>query len=185
MLPASADRVDSVARMSSSMLLVGIVGRPHGLSGELSVEVTTRFPERFVPGLSLLWTRGPDQRQVRVVSARPHGKRILLTFEGVGDMETARGLVGGELSVAESEAFRAPDGFYYSHELAGLPCLDKQGRLLGHVVGLEETPGGPLLEIDTARRRGVLVPFVEGIVVSVDREAGRIVLDPPEGLLDL
>jgi len=58
------------------------------------------------------------------------------------------------------------------------------GARLGRVVGLEQTPGGPLLEIDTPHRRSVLVPFVEGIV-TVDRKGQRIILDPPEGLLDL
>ena len=169
----------------ASPLVVGIVGRPHGLAGELSVEVTTSFPQRFVEGLSLLWTRGVAQREVTVATARPHGKRMLLSFVGVPDRETARALVGGELSVGEKESFPAPEGFYYSHELAGLPCDDRQGRLLGHAVRLDQTPAGPLLEIDTPRRKGVLVPFVAGIVVSVDREAGRIVLDLPEGLLDL
>jgi 16S rRNA processing protein RimM len=107
-----------------------------------------------------------------------------LTFEGVGDVDAARGLVGGELSVPQEEAFPPPEGVHYSHELAGLPCFDRSGTVLGEAVRLEQTPAGPLLEIDTPQRRGVLVPFVEGIV-TVDRKGRRIILDPPKGLLDL
>ncbi|HEY6930192.1 MAG TPA: ribosome maturation factor RimM, partial [Thermoanaerobaculia bacterium] len=108
----------------------------------------------------------------------------LLTFEGVLDVDAARELAGGELSVPREEAFPLPDGVHYSHELAGLPCFDPRGTPLGQAVRLEQTPGGALLEIDTPNRRGVLVPFVEGIV-TVDRAGRRIILDPPEGLLDL
>jgi len=168
----------------SSLLLVGIVRRPHGLKGELSVEPLTSFPERFVPGLLLLWTRGSEERKVRVAAVRPHGRNLLLTFEGVEDIDAARGLAGGDLSVSKGEAFPVPEGLHYSHELAGLPCFDSAGTLLGQAVRLEQTPGGPLLEIDTPSRRGVLVPFVEGIV-TVDRKGRRIILDPPEGLMDL
>jgi 16S rRNA processing protein RimM len=168
----------------SSHLLVGMVRRPHGLKGELSVEPLTSFPERFVPGLSLVWTRGSEERPLRINGVRPQGRNLLLTFEGVLDVDAARGLAGGELSVSKGEAFPLPEGVHYSHELAGLPCFDPKGTPLGQAVRLEQTPGGPLLEIDTPKRRGVLVPFVEGIV-TVDRGGRRIILDPPEGLLDL
>jgi 16S rRNA processing protein RimM len=177
-------RNSSLVTDPSSLLLVGLVRRPHGLKGELSVEPLTSFPERFVSGLSLHWTRGSEERRILVSAVRPHGRNLLLTFEGVVDLDGARGLVGGELSVPRGEAFPPPEGVHYSHELAGLPCFDRTGAALGQAVRLEQTPGGPLLEIDTPRRRGVLVPFVEGIVI-VDREGRRIILDPPEGLLDL
>jgi 16S rRNA processing protein RimM len=169
----------------SPLLLVGIVRRPHGLAGELSVETTTSFPQRFVPGISLVWSRGGQERSLVVRSARPHGKRMLLGFEGVSDATTAASLAGGELCVLEREAFRLPEGFHYSHELAGLVCEDRKGRRLGQVVSLGEAPGGPLLEVETADGRRALVPFVDTIVISVERDKGRIVLDPPEGLLDL
>src|SRR5262249_20139436 len=82
----------SLVTQHSSLLLVGLVRRPHGLKGELSVEPLTSFPERFVPGLSLLWTRGSEERQVRVHGVRRHGKNLLLTFEDVLDVDAARGL---------------------------------------------------------------------------------------------
>jgi 16S rRNA processing protein RimM len=174
----------SLVTPHSPLLLVGIVRRPHGLKGELSVEPLTSFPERFVPGLSLLWTRGSQERKLQVSAVRSHGKALLLTFKGVADVDAARSLAGGDLSVPEGEAFPAPEGLHYSHELSGLPCFDPSGSLLGQAVRLQQAPGGPLLEIDTPSRRGVLVPFVEGIV-KVDREGRKIILDPPEGLLDL
>ena len=169
----------------SSLLVVGFVSRPHGLNGEVSVHVTTAFPERFTPGSTLTWRRGDEQRELRLSAVRPHGKRLLASFEGVEGLDAARGLQGGELCVAEADAFPAPKGFFYSHELRGWVCEDAAGRRLGVATGVEQTPAGPLLSVEVRPGKEALVPFVHPIVLSVDRETGRIVLDPPEGLLDL
>jgi 16S rRNA processing protein RimM len=169
----------------SSLLAVGFVQRPHGLDGEVSVHVLTDFPERFSPGSTLTWRRGDERRELRLAAVRPHGKRLLLSFDSVVDVEAARELQGGELCVAESDAFPAPEGFFYSHEIRGWACEDATGRRLGVATGVEDTPAGPLLSVEVRPGKEALVPFVHPIVLSVDREAGRIVLDPPEGLLDL
>jgi 16S rRNA processing protein RimM len=169
----------------TALLLVGRVMRPHGLSGEVSTEILTDFPERFAPGASFLWQRGGEQRRLRLASARPHGRRYLLAFEGVGDAEGARSLCGGELAVPESEAVPAPEGFYFSHEIRGWRCENPEGAALGVATGLDNSPAGPLLSVDTGAGRTALVPFVHGIVVRVDRQRRTIVLDPPEGLMEL
>jgi 16S rRNA processing protein RimM len=169
----------------SSLLVVGFVSRPHGLDGEVSVHVVTDFPERFTPGSTLTWRRGDERRDLRLAAARTHGKRLLMSFEGVEGLEGARSLQGGELCVAEADAFSAPEGFFYSHELRGWVCEDATGRHLGVATGVEQTPAGPLLSVEVRPGKEALVPFVHPIVLSVDRKAGRIVLDPPEGLMDL
>jgi 16S rRNA processing protein RimM len=110
---------------------------------------------------------------------------MLLGFEGVGDASGARALSGGDLCVAASEAHPPPPGFFYEHEIQGWRCEDTSGRHLGEVAGLERSPGAPLLSVRIPPGKIALVPFVHGIVVSVDREAKRIVLDPPEGLMEL
>jgi len=167
------------------MLLVGIVRRPHGREGEVSVEALTSFPERFRPGLRLLWQKDAQERLLSVSTVRPHGGRLLLAFEGVTDLEAARALSGGELLVADEDRVPPPEGFYYSQDLEGFLCEDATGRRLGSAAGLEQTQAGPLLSVDAGGKGPVLVPFVEGIVVRVDRQGRRIVLDPPEGLFDL
>jgi len=159
--------------------------RPHGLSGEVSAEVVTDFPERFVPGSTFVWRRGDRERTLTLSSARPHGRRLLLVFDGVADAASARDLCGGDLEVSESDAYPAPEGFFYSHEIRGWRCEDPQGAVLGEAADLENTPAGPLLSVDRGDGRIALVPFVHGIVVRIDREARTIVLDPPEGLLEL
>lgn len=166
-------------------LVVGRVERPHGLTGELSVSIATDFPERFAPGLALAWRRGSESRALRVAEVRPHGRRLLLRVEGVADADAARALAGGELCVAREDAHPAPVGYYYEHQLEGFVCEDASGRRLGEAVGLEQTAAGPLLSVATGAGRTALVPFVEGIVVRVEPDRRRIVLDPPEGLMDL
>ena len=167
------------------LLVVARVHRPHGLRGEVSAEALTAFPERLRPGLDLIWQRGEESRRVRLSEARPHGGRVLLSFEGVDDADGARALAGGDLCVAAGDAFPAPEGFFYSHELQGFACLDPDGRRLGTAEGLEETPAGPLLAVTRADGKEALVPFVAEYVVRVDRGARAIILDLPEGLLEL
>ena len=169
----------------SELLVVGKVQRTHGLAGEVSIEVLTDFPDRFAPGVRLVWRRGDAERALTVAGVRPHQDRLLLSFSGVPDVDAARELAGGELCVPEGEAFPVPEGFYYSHRIQGFRCEDRQGRLLGVAAGLEQAPGGPLLSVETPAGRTALVPFVDAIVVSVDPDARRIVLDPPDGLMEL
>jgi 16S rRNA processing protein RimM len=145
----------------------------------------TAFPDRFVPGLALRWEAGGSVREVVVASARVHGRRLLLRFEGVEDAAAARELAAGELSVPESDAVEAPEDFYYSHRIEGWRCEDASGRLLGRASRLEHTSGGPMLSIDSGRAELVAVPFTRPIVVRIDPGEKRIVLDPPEGLMEL
>jgi 16S rRNA processing protein RimM len=166
-------------------LVVGRVERPHGLAGEVAVSIATDFPQRFAPGVELLWQKGGEQRALRIANARPHAGRMLIAFEGVEDAGAARALGGGDLLVAAAEAFPPPPDFFYSHEIREFACEDPRGRALGRATGLESSPAGPLLSVETRPGKIALVPFVRGIVLSVDRAARRIVLDPPEGLLEL
>ena len=101
-------------------------------------------------------------------------------------MAGARALAGGDLCIAAADAHPAPPGFFYEHEIRrlGLRGL-APGAGSGRPSGSNAAPGAPLLSVETRPGKIALVPFVYGIVVSVDREARRIVLDPPEGLLDL
>lgn len=167
------------------LLVVGAVRRPHGLRGEVIVDVRTDFPERFAEGVRLLWRGRGAERRLVVSGVRPGARGLLMRFEGVEDVDAARALQGGELCVPEAEAHPAPEGFFYAHEVRGFSCEDETGRPLGTAADLEHTPAGPMLTVATAEGREALVPWTHPIVVRVEREARRIVLDPPEGLFEL
>lgn len=170
---------------ATTMLLVGIVRRPHGIAGEVSVEPVTDFPERFVAGATFDWTREGEERALVVATVRPHADRLLIRFDGVSDGDAARSLAGGDLWIPEENAAPVPDDYYYAHEVEGWRCEDAAGKELGRAVAIERSPGVAMLLVDSGGAEPVPVPFVRPIVVSVDRDARRIILDPPEGLLDL
>ena len=167
------------------MFAVGYVHRPHGLNGEVSVEKLGDSENLFEPGGLFVWVSGERRRDLKLSAGRAHGRRWLLSFEGISDVESARELSGGVLELAGGTLPEAPEDFYWSHEVRGWLCLDASGRTLGEVLDLGQTPAGPQLTLATPEGREILVPFVRPIVVEVDRESRRVILDPPEGLLEL
>ncbi len=165
-------------------VVIGQIVKPHGLKGEVVVEVLTDFPERFLEGLRVLLSGGArEAREVRIVAVRPHHDRVLLTFEEISDVSTAETLRNAELSVSAADVAARPPGYVYHWEIEGASVVDAKGRPLGRVSALADAGGRPLLVVETARGPRD-VPFASPIVVSVDVAGGRVVLDPPPGLLD-
>lgn len=159
-------------------LAVGTVGRAHGLRGEVAVDVRTDDPaDRFAVGSRLDSERGP----LVVAGARLQGRRWYLTFEGVGDRTAAEALRGVELLVDAVDSDE--DDAWYPHELAGLRAELADGTVVGEVVGLEHLPAQDALVVREPDGTRSLVPFVRAIVPEVDVAGGRVVLDPPAGLL--
>ena len=166
-------------------VVVARIGRPHGIRGEVSVEVRTDDPEgRLAPGATVATepaTAGP----LTISAGRVHSGRLLLTFEGVTDRTAAEGLRGVLLvaDVDPDERPVDPDEFY-DHQLEGLPVLTVDGQPVGELAEVLHLPGQDVLAVRTADGREVLVPFVREIVPDVDLDGRRIVIDPPPGLLD-
>ena len=163
---------------------VGRVLRPHGVRGEVVVEVLSDVPGRLDRGSSVLAAReeGGPARPLEVAAHRPHKSGALLVFTGIDDRDAAEGLRGLWLEVDRSQVPAAPPGTYYHYELLGCRCYDGD-RGLGEVVDLLEDGGGLLLIVADGELR-VPVPFVERFLREIDVEAGRIVFDLPPGLLD-
>lgn len=172
-------------------LVVGRVVKSHGVRGELVVEIRTDSPEeRFAPGTRLLGRLGRGaaavDRTVTVEAARNHSGRLLVRLEGVAGRDEADALRGMVLLVdsAELEDPDDPDEFH-DHQLVGLRAVDTDGAELGEVVEVVHTAAGELLSLRLTGGGEALVPFVTAMVPEIDLEAGRCVIDPPEGLLDL
>ncbi|MFC6085375.1 ribosome maturation factor RimM [Sphaerisporangium aureirubrum] len=164
-------------------LVVGRIGRPHGVHGEVTVEVRTDDPEaRFGPGTSLA-TDPPQAGPLTIEGARWHKSILLLRFAGVAGREGAEELRGVMLVIdsADVPPTGDPDEFH-DHQLIGLAVETVRGDPVGEVVEVRHH-GQDLLVI----RRGageVLVPFVKALVPEVDLAGGRLVVDAPPGLLD-
>jgi 16S rRNA processing protein RimM len=167
-------------------VVVGRVAKAHGITGELAVDVRTDSPDqRFAVG-TVLATRLRDgsTRELTVAAARSHSGRLLVRFGEVLTRDVAETLRGA-LLLADT-ATLPPTGDpeeFYDHELEGLRAELADGTVVGTVLEVLHSPGGELLSVD---RDGptLLVPFVHAIVPVVDIAGGRVVLDPPEGLLD-
>ena len=167
-------------------VVVGRVGRAHGVKGEVAVEVRTDDPDgRFAPGSALV-TDPPERGPLTVVRARPHSGRLLVTFDGVADRTAAEALRGTLLTVdsADDPPLDDPDEFY-DHQLVGLAVVTVGGDTVGEVEEVLHPPGPDLLVVRRPDGTEALVPFVGDIVPSVDLTGGRLVIDPPDGLLDL
>ena len=164
-------------------LVVGRVGRPHGLRGEVVVSVRTDFPDqRFAPGTRFALDGG---RSLEVADVRWHSGTLLVRFDGVADRNRAADLTGTDLTVdrADLPELDDPDEFH-DHQLVGLRAELADGTAVGLLREVVHGPGGELLVIAREGRTDALVPFVRQIVPEVDLAGGRVVLTPPDGLLE-
>ena len=167
------------------MVLVGRVARAHGNRGQVIVDPATDFPEeRFKAGSVLFIRRGESSDQIRVENVRFHRGRPIIGFAGIETMDAAEALAGSELRV-EADALRTlPAGSYYHHDLIGCAVETPRGERVGRVRAVEGDAAGSRLVVETADG-DVLIPIAEGICAEIDVTAKKIVVAPPEGLLDL
>jgi 16S rRNA processing protein RimM len=176
--------------METVEVVVGRIGKPHGLHGEVTVDVRTDEPDqRFAAGTRLHHPAHAGPAAVRaagtltVSSTRWHSGVLLVRFDEIADRdaaEAARGIVL-HLHIPADSSPADPEEFY-AHQLVGLTAVDLDGRVLGEVTGL--TSGAQdLLTIRTADGRDALVPFVAALVPEVDLAARRIVVADRPGLV--
>ncbi|MDP9461205.1 MAG: ribosome maturation factor RimM [Actinomycetota bacterium] len=171
-------------------VVVGRIGRPHGVRGLATVEVRTDDPDlRFAPGTALL-TDPPERGPLTVVDKRWHSGTLLLqladpsgevyaTREAVDELRNTLFLV----PVADLPEIEEPDS-YYDHQLVGLTVRLPDDTVVGEVAAVRHE-AQDLLVVRRPGAADALVPFVSAIVPTVDPAGGFLVLDPPEGLLDL
>jgi 16S rRNA processing protein RimM len=166
-------------------VVIGRIGRAHGVRGEVTVDVRTDDPDlRFAVGARL--GTDPDAAgPLTVAASRPHGGRLLVRFEEVTDRNAAEGLRGVLLTAAVSEAEGPGDPEeFYDHQLVGLQVLDDGGGVVGEVADVLHHPGHDLLVVRRDAGGEALVPFVAALVPDVDLERGRLTVADRPGLLD-
>ncbi|EFQ83145.1 16S rRNA processing protein RimM [Aeromicrobium marinum DSM 15272] len=162
------------------LVVVGRVGRAHGIRGELNVDPRTDEPERrFAPGSSVVC----GGRTLTVRTARSHGGRLVVAFAEITD-RTAAEQFHGQVVEAEVDPDVLPDDdeSYYDHQLVGL-VVRQGGAEVGRVTGLLHLPAQDTLVLDVDGAE-VLVPFVVELVPEVDLGAGHLVVADVPGLLD-
>lgn len=162
-------------------VLVGTLGRPHGLKGELSVHVRTDEPDRrLAPGAAVLLD---NRREARVASARWHSGVLLVRFEGSSDRTAAEALRGVELwARVPADEVPADSDDYYDRQLVGLAVRDAAGETVGTIAGVLHLPAQDVLRVRTPSGER-LVPFVSQLVPEVDLVAGFVRVADVGGLL--
>ena len=174
--------------METVEVVVGRIGKPHGLRGEVTVEVRTDEPERrFAPGMTLRAEPRPGSAtqltSLTVARSKWHSSVLLVAFEELPDRDAAEAARGTVLH-ATIRADISPDDpdEFYAHQLVGLAAYDVEGTLLGEVTALA-TGAQDLLTVRTVDGRDALVPFVAALVPEVDVAGGRIVIADRPGLV--
>lgn len=182
-MPQPGDQSPSVNGVEQ--VRVARIGKPHGIRGEVTVQVYTDDPQaRFVPGAAFT-TRsgnGGSEGRLTVVRARWNKEILLLSLDQVLTRNQAEDLRGTELFAAPDEG--GEDDAWYEEDLVGLAVL-VNGQRVGTVTGLQTGDFQDLLQLEVEGGANVLVPFVDEIVPEVDLEAGSLTLTPPPGLLTL
>jgi 16S rRNA processing protein RimM len=175
----------------SQSTVIARIGKPHGLLGEVTVQLHTDEPERRLAVGTVIDTEATSgtvvPRALTVRSTRVHNGVWLVGFEEIPDRTGAESLRGTRLVVDAADVLPAADedDVFTEEQLRGLAVVDPAGTVLGEVGGLELGAAQDRLVILLPDGREAQVPFVAALVPEVDLEAGRVVVDAPPGLLDL
>ena len=161
---------------------IGRIVQPHGVRGEVSVEVLTDFPERF-DTIEVVYLGSASEAEAhQVKTSRWHQDRVLLSFEGYEDRTAAEELRGLLVQVPIEETMPLPEGEYYVHDLIGLDVLTTEGEVLGRVDDILFT-GANEVYVVVGPRGQILLPAIADVVERVDLSAGQIVVKLMDGLV--
>lgn len=165
------------------LVAVAKVARPRGIKGEVVADILTDFPERF-DALEKVTAVMPDasRRELTIEKHWFQSGRVVLKFAGIDSVDEADTVRNAEICVPEDEAVELEEGEFYDWELAGCSVETVGGEPIGRVRELMRTGGTELLVVDGAKE--FLIPFAEAICVEVDVDNKKILIDPPEGLLE-
>ncbi|MBN2386833.1 MAG: 16S rRNA processing protein RimM [Anaerolineales bacterium] len=165
-----------------AFLIVGKVRRPHGVRGDVLVEICTDFPERLAPG-TLVYL-GKDRLPLTIENQRPHKDGLLILFAGLTTPEQAGLYRNQNLYVPAEDRPALPEGEYYHHQLIGLRVLDESGQALGVLHEILETGANDVYVLAAEAGKEILLPAIAETILDVDLDAGVMKVHLLPGLLD-
>ncbi len=171
-------------------LVVGHLNKVHGTKGEVFIWPLTDHPEStFAPGVVLYMGDAegglsPDRPTARVETSRAYRRGFLVRFAGICDRQGAQDLCGRDVLRGIEDVGGLEEGEVFYHDLLGMEVLTVEGERVGEVVEVYELRPADVLEV-RGPEKDIMIPFIAEMVRSVDVERNRIVIDPPDGLLDL
>jgi 16S rRNA processing protein RimM len=167
------------------MAVVGRIARTHGLRGEVIVNLETDFPdERFRAGAELFVVRGGEMERLTLASVRFHQGRPIVAVAGIDGIDAAAVLAGLDLRVPAEWLLPLPPGTFYRHDLVGCRVETAGGLAVGIVKEVEGTAAASRLVVASGDQ-DILIPLASEICTAIDADGKRIVIEPPDGLLEL
>lgn len=162
-------------------LALGLIARPHGVSGEVRVDVLTDFGDRW-EGLKTVYI-GPHYEPYHIQSTRHHQKAILIKFEGYNTRDSVDSLRGEFIYIPTQQAMPLePDEFYF-YQVIGLDVRTEDGESYGEIVDVLRPPNANEVFVVYGNRGEILIPVIEDVINLIDIDAGYVVITPLPGLL--
>lgn len=162
-------------------LVVGKLRKPHGLRGEVLMEVLTDFPERLVPGKTVYL--GDEYTPLTIENIRNHGKQMLVKFEILDYREDVEEMRNQFIHVQTKDSPPLPDGEYYHHQLIGLNVIDENGNLVGYIHSILETGANDVYIIRPSQGPDILLPAIRSVILEIDLNRKMIHVQIPPGLI--
>ena len=162
-------------------LVVGKLGKPHGVRGEIVMDIFTDFPERLKQGVTVYV--GEQYLPLQITNVRSHSRGILLSFEGYQSRVEAAELRNLLIQVPTADRPELPNGEYYHHQLLGLHVIDENGTRLGHITAILETGANDVYVIQSESGAEMLIPAIESVVEDIDLEEKQVKVHLLPGLL--
>jgi 16S rRNA processing protein RimM len=168
-----------------SFIAIARIARPRGIRGEVLADLYTDFPDRF-QALEEVWLEFPDgsRRSMVLENTWGHKGKEVLKFAGIDSINSAETLTGCWVEVPAEEAVPLPEGTYFDHDLIGCSVQDASGNELGTVEEVLHFAGNSLLAVRRSGRE-YLIPVAESICTRISVREKLIIVNPPEGLMDL
>lgn len=162
-------------------LVIGKLGRPHGIHGEILMVVYTDFPERIQPDVTFFV--GLHYQPIKLIKRRPHTRGILVTFEDYRAREKIAELRNQLVYVRTSDRPALDQGEYYHHQLLGLEVVDENNKVLGSLSSILETGANEVYIVRDQSGAEILVPAIDSVILDIDLEHKQIRVHLPSGLL--
>jgi 16S rRNA processing protein RimM len=163
-------------------LVIGKLGRPHGVDGEIAMEVFTDFPERITPGETFYIESG--HQTLKLLSCRPHKHGLLVKFEGFNKREQASKLTNQLIHVRREDRPLLEEGEYYHHQLLGLSVIDEENKLLGIIADILSTGANDVYIVHSDNGSEILLPAIDAVVLNIDLDTRKVYVRLIPGLLE-
>jgi 16S rRNA processing protein RimM len=162
-------------------LVVGKLGKPHGIHGEIVMDVYTDFPDRLQAGVMVFV--GPHYQRIQITKRRPHSRGLLLSLAGFQTREAVAELCNLIVFVRTADRPKLEEGEFYHHQLLGLKVIDEEGTSLGKITRILETGANDVYVVQSESGTEVLIPAIDSVILDIDLAKAQLRIHLLPGLL--